>query len=141
MRCSKCGKEIKNFYKVDFDGMTKVIYLCKECIKKVLKQENQILQKKGVELLAAHFKYVQDSILDPSFIPVRGSSEIFIKTPILMLELLFGKFNEKEKMNEMVKRELFILEKELKNAVMKEDYRKANEIKKRIKEIKKKMDV
>ena len=58
-----------------------------------------------------------------------------------MIELLFGEFDEREKMNEMVKRELFILERELKSAVIREDYRKANEIKKKIKEIKKKMDV
>ncbi|RKX46504.1 MAG: hypothetical protein DRP38_07570 [Thermotogae bacterium] len=141
MKCSKCGREIKNFYKVDFDGMTRVISLCEECIKEILTKESQELQKEGVKLLAAHSRYVQDSFLDSSFSPVRGSSEIFIKTPILMIELLFGEFDEREKMNEMVKRELFILERELKSAVIREDYKKANEIKKKIKEIKKKMDV
>ncbi len=141
MKCSRCGKEIKSFYKVDFDGMTRVISLCKECIKEVLTKENLELRKEGVELLVAHNKYVQDSFLGSSFSPVQGPAEIFVKTPILVVESLFGNFGEREKMNEMVKRELFILEKKLKDAVMKEDYRKASEIKKKIKEIKKKMDV
>ena len=141
MKCSKCGREIKKFYRVDFDGMTRTISLCDECIKEVLARDNLELQKEGVKLLAAHGRYVQDSFLASPLSYVQGSSEIFVKTPILIVELLFGEFGEKEKASEIVKRELFMLEKKLKDAVMKEDYKKANEIKKKIKEIKKKMDV
>ncbi len=137
MRCQVCGEEADVHYKVDSDGVEKEIAYCRRCLTKVLKNPLE-LNDKGLSLMTAYENIVQDSPAVVNFTLKSDFIDVFVKMPVSVLMILFrddGTSDERRK-KEIYTREMAILQKRLESAVKKEDYRKANEIKKKIQTLK-----
>jgi len=141
MKCLGCDREAFHIYKVDFDGVEKMIAYCSDCLRKVMinslpgtKVSTKILSKDTLRR-AKQRKLNADSFVLGMFL----SSDV----PLLLLENLFGNFwnGEQEKENFLNERKIAFLERKLKEAVKSEDYKRANRIKELISQIKNRSDV
>jgi hypothetical protein len=130
MKCLKCGQETSKSYKVDFDGAEKEISYCQKCLVDVLKE-------------SVPFKNIpspsEDSRRRNRHLSYEGEMTIFVEAPLKILEEMFGKiWSDQEKENFENERKITFLERKLNEAIMNEDYRKANRLKQLILQIKNK---
>ena len=138
MKCQICGKEIDSYYKVDCDGVEKIVAYCDDCKRKVLREALHV-NDKGLALMAAHANLVQDSVISDRVSSSGGKYDIFVRMPVVVLSVLFESDDrlEERKIKELYLREVTLLQKKLEKAVESENYREASRIKRKIIQIKK----
>jgi|OM-RGC.v1.025057428 protein-arginine kinase activator protein McsA len=131
-KCERCGKEAELVIRTFVNFVPKSISICKKCLKETLLYDTTNYTKAGIELLAAHVDYIEETQSDSSIYHFKKNNlEIISLMPLAVQSVMFkqDELTKQRITKDLKSRKIYFLKQKLEKAVKNENYELAKHIK------------